>query len=93
MCFVNQANVVLQKVMQTVKVKSGSLVEVVMGWQATYGSPVRPIWHVHLGLCMITIHSAVGAHSPAHGLMHRSLSQARFLEQSESTVHSGLHLV
>lgn len=54
------------------------------------GSPVYPFSHMHIGVWLITLHSAFNPHEPGHGSRHFLLIQAMFLAHSVLLVHSGL---
>lgn len=54
------------------------------------GSPLKPIEHTHIGVWLITRHSAFDPHNPGHGSLHFWLMQARLLGHSVFEMHSGL---
>lgn len=61
-----------------------------IGEHAVNGSPVNWSWQRQIGRWFNTLQVANEPHVPIHGLMHRSLTQARFREHSEFVIHSGL---
>lgn len=48
--------------------------------------------HVHIGMWFSTVQVAEAPHEPGQGSRHLEVMQARSLEQSEWTAHSGLQL-
>ena len=45
--------------------------------------PVVPTGQLHIGVCFITVHCALKAHTPGHGSRHFRLMQALSKGQSE----------
>lgn len=54
------------------------------------GSPMKPIAHTHIGVWLITRHSAFDPHNPGHGSLHFWFMHARLLGHSVLETHSGL---
>lgn len=53
--------------------------------------PSYPDRQLHIGMWLITLHSAFVPHIPGHGSEHLLFKQARFLGHSLFIIHSGLH--
>jgi len=57
---------------------------------SVYGFPICPTGHVHLGVWLITLHSALGAHAPMQGFLHFMFMQDKWIGHSLLLTHSGL---
>lgn len=60
------------------------------GEHSAYGFPINPIGHEHLGVWLITVHSALGAQAPTQGFLHFMFMQYKWVGHSLLLTHSGL---